>query len=81
MNHLRQALHASPDNYGLGFQLYQEQMRQGLADEALMTARHFTELPGAPRYFDFLEAEAWAAKGNWERAWKARQKFDAAQPQ
>jgi tetratricopeptide (TPR) repeat protein len=81
IDQLRQALHASPDNYGLGFQLYQEQMRQGLADEALVTVRHFTELPGAPRYFDFLEAEAWAAKENWERAWKARQKFEATQPQ
>ncbi|MEY2529441.1 MAG: hypothetical protein QOJ05_1531 [Verrucomicrobiota bacterium] len=81
IDQLRQALHASPDNYGLGFQLYQEQMRQGLADEALVTVRHFTELPGAPRYFDFLEAEAWAAKENWERAWKARQKFEVAPAQ
>ncbi|MEY2504888.1 MAG: hypothetical protein QOG27_1168, partial [Verrucomicrobiota bacterium] len=81
IDQLRQALHASPDNYGLGFQLYQEQMRQGLADEALVTVRHFTELPGAPRYFDFLEAEAWAAKENWERAWKARQKFEAGPAQ
>lgn len=75
---LRQALHASPDNYGLGFQLYHQQMEQGLIDEALVTVRHFTELPGAPRYFHFLEAEAWAAKQDWERAWKAREKFEAA---
>jgi hypothetical protein len=81
IDQLRQALHGSPDNFGLGFQLYQEQMRQGLADEALVTVRHFTELPGAPVYFNFLEAEAWAAKGNWERAWKARQKFEAGQAQ
>jgi hypothetical protein len=75
---LRQALHANPDNYGLGFQLYREQMQQGLIDEALVTVRHFTDLPGAPHYFHFLEGEAWAAKQDWERAWKARQKFDAA---
>ena len=81
IDQLRQALHATPDNYGLGFQLYQEQMRQGLADEALVTVRHFTELPGAPRYFNFLEAEAWAAKENWERAWKARQKFETGPAQ
>jgi tetratricopeptide (TPR) repeat protein len=73
---LRQALHGSPDNYGLGFQLYREQMRQGLVDEALITVRHFTELPGSPRYFHFLEAEAWAAKQDWERAWAARKKFE-----
>jgi hypothetical protein len=53
-------------------------MDRGLVDEALMTVRHFTDLPGCPRYFHFLEAEAWAAKQDWERAWKAREKFDAA---
>jgi len=79
IDQLRQALHANPDNYGLGFQLYHAQMEQGLLDEALLTVRHFTDLPGAPRYFHFLEAEAWAAKGDWGRAWKAREKFDAAQ--
>lgn len=78
LDQLRQALHASPDNYGTGFQLYREQMKQQQVDEALMTVRHFTDLPGAPRYFHFLESEAWAAKQDWERAWKAREKFDAA---
>jgi tetratricopeptide (TPR) repeat protein len=78
VDQLRQALHASPDNYGIGFQLYHEQMKQGQIDEALVTVRHFTELPGCPRYFHFLEAEAWAAKENWERAWKAREKFETA---
>jgi thioredoxin-like negative regulator of GroEL len=78
IDQLRQALHASPDNYSLGFQLYHEQIQQGLIDEALITVRHFTDLPGAPRYFLFLEAEAWAAKEDWERAWKTRAKFDAA---
>jgi tetratricopeptide (TPR) repeat protein len=77
IDQLRQALHGSPDNYSLGFQLYREQMQQGLVDEALMTVRHFTELPGCPRYFHFLEAEAWAAKQDWERAWAARKKFEA----
>ena len=65
---LRQALHANPNNYGLGFQLFHEQMKQEQTDEALQTVRHFTKMPGCPRYFHFLEAEAWAAKGNWERA-------------
>jgi O-antigen ligase/polysaccharide polymerase Wzy-like membrane protein len=78
IDQLRQALHASPDNYGIGFQLYHAQMEQGLIDEALVTVRHFTDLPGAPRYFHFLEAEAWAAKEDWERAWKAREKFEGA---
>ena len=77
IDQLRQALHADPDNYGIGFQLYHEQMKQGRIDDALMTVRHFTDLPGCPRYFHFLEAEAWAARENWERAWKAREKYEA----
>jgi tetratricopeptide (TPR) repeat protein len=77
IDQLRQALHASPDNYGTGFQLFRAQMDQGMVDEALVTVRHFTDLPACPRYFHFLEAEAWAAKQDWERAWKAREKFDA----
>ena len=78
VDQLRQALHASPDSYAIGFQLYHEQMRLGKIDEALVTVRHFTEMPGAPNYFHFLEAEAWAAKENWERAWQAWQKFQSA---
>jgi hypothetical protein len=77
IDQLRQALHGNPDNYGTGFQLFRAQMDQGMIDEALMTVRHFTDLPGCPPYFHFLEAEAWAAKQNWERSWKARERFDA----
>jgi len=81
IDQLRQAFHANPDNYGAGFQLYQEQVRLGRIDEALMTVRHFTELSGSPSYFHFLEAESWAAKENWERAWKAWERFEAARKQ
>jgi O-antigen ligase len=78
IDQLQQAFHATPDNYGVGYQLYREQMRQGKTDDALMTVRHFTDLANCPPYFHFLEAEAWAAKENWERAWKASEKFQAA---
>jgi O-antigen ligase len=78
IDQLRQALHAMPDDYGVGYQLYREQMREGKIDEALVTARHFTELASCPRYFHFLEAEGWAAKEDWERAWKAWEKFQMA---
>lgn len=81
IDQLQQAFHAAPDNYGVGYRLYREQMREGKIDEALQTARHFTDLPSCPRYFYFLEAEAWAAKENWERAWKAWEKFQAASKQ
>jgi len=72
---LQQAFHAAPDNYGVGYQLYRQQMSEGKSDDALQTLRHFTDLAGCPRYFHFLEAEAWAEKENWERAWKAWEKF------
>lgn len=62
---------ASPDNYAVGYALYKEQRKQGRLDDALVTARHFTERRGAPAYFHNLEAEAWAEKQNWERAWEA----------
>ncbi len=70
----------SPDDYGVGYQLYQAQIREGKTDDALMTARHFTDLASCPPYFYFLEAEAWAAKENWERAWKVWEKFYSLQP-
>jgi hypothetical protein len=44
-----------------------------------MTARHFSERAGAPPYFHFLEAQCWAEKGNWERAWNAWEAFHTAQ--
>ena len=81
LEQLQQAFNVAPDNYGSGYQLYREQMRQGKTDDALMTARHFTEMASCPSYFHFLEAEAWSAKENWERAWKAWEKFHTARKQ
>lgn len=75
---LLEAFNAAPNNYGIGYQLYREQMRAGKTDDALMTVRHFTALADCPRYFYFLEAEAWATKENWERAWQTWEKFQAA---
>ena len=73
---LEQASHASPDNLEFGYQLYREEMETGRTDNALMTIRHFTERSDCPRYFHYLEAEAWARKENWERAWNAWETFD-----
>ena len=75
---LQKQMYSEPNNYGVGFSLYSEQMRGGDVDNALLTLRRFTEQAGCPPYFHFLEAEAWAAKENWERAWAARQKFDGS---
>jgi O-antigen ligase len=75
---LERAFYATPSNYAVGFALYEAQMRAGKLDDALNTLRHFTDDASAPAYFRYLEAEAWAAKGDWERAWLARQQFESA---
>ncbi len=68
---LQKRYYANPDNYAAGYSLYQELMKKGRVDDALMTARHFTDRPTSPSYFHVLEAQAWAEKKNWERAWNA----------
>ena len=67
---LQQRYVTNPD-FATGYALYREQNQRGQVDDALNTVRHFTERPNAPAYFHFLEAECWAKKENWERAWTA----------
>ena len=76
---LQARLHDSPYNYRIGYELYRAQMQNGRLDDALLTARHFSERPNSPPYFHFLEAQCWAEKQDWERAWNAWQEFQAAQ--
>ena len=71
IDELQKQYFASPNNYAAGYAFYHEQMQLGKFDNALVTARHFTERADSPAYFHFLEAEAWAAEENWERAWNA----------
>ena len=67
---------SNPDDIAAGYALYRAQVKAGKMDDALATARHFTARPGAPNYFHYLEAEAWAAQGNWERAWRSWQLYE-----
>jgi len=75
LEELQQAAYGSARNYEAGYALYCEQVRRQQPDDALITLRRFTEQAGAPSYFHFLEAGAWAASQNWEKAWQAWQKF------
>ncbi|MGA7275935.1 MAG: O-antigen ligase family protein [Candidatus Udaeobacter sp.] len=70
---------AAPDNSAIGYELYRAQMQNRQIDEALLTARHFSERRNSPAYFHFLEAQCWAEKQVWGRAWNAWQAFQAAQ--
>ncbi len=73
---LQRSVFSDPNSYGAAFSLYSKQRAAGQPDDALTTLRRLTGLRTAPPYFHFLEAEAWAAKGDWERAWKAWEAFD-----
>jgi hypothetical protein len=75
---LQKRFYTAPDNYAVGYALYREQVRRGRIDDSLLTARHFSERSNAPAYFHFLEAQSWAEKQNWERAWNAWQRFQSA---
>ena len=68
---LQQKFYSDPNNFSVGYALYRAQMHEGKIDDALATTRHFTAQTGVPSYFYYLEAESWAAKENWERAWNA----------
>jgi hypothetical protein len=74
---LESRFRAAPDSSAIGYELYRAQMQNGRVDEALLTARHFSERPNSPPYFHFLEAQCWAEKQNWERAWNAWQASQA----
>ncbi len=78
---LQRTLAANPRNYAVGFALYEKQKQAGRNSDALITVRRFAADKESPRYFHFLEAECWAADGNWEKAWTAWQRFDALKSQ
>jgi hypothetical protein len=75
---LEQELYANLGDFAAGYALYRAQIAAGRTDDALATVRHFTARPDAPAYFHYLQAEAWATKGDWERAWRSWQEFTSA---
>lgn len=75
---LQRTVASDPANYAAGYALYHYFREQHRVDDALDVVRHFTALPHPPSYFYFLEAEAWAERGDWQRAWSAYQKFENA---
>jgi hypothetical protein len=75
---LQKRLYSTPDNYAVGYALFRVQKQKGQLDDALLTVRHFSERANSPAYFKYLEAECWAEKQNWDRAWTTWQAFEAA---
>ena len=80
LQQLESRFRAAPDNYAIGYELYHAQTQSGRTDDALNTARHFSERANSPAYFKHLEAQCWAEKQNWERAWTAWLAFHSGQP-
>lgn len=68
---LEKQLYANPSDYATGYALYHAQIAAGKTDEALATLRHFTARSDVPAYFYYLQAQTWAVKQNWERAWRS----------
>jgi len=69
----------APDSYAIGYALYRAQKQNGRIDDALQTVRHFSERANTPAYWKYLEADLWAAKQTYDRAWSAWLKFHNAQ--
>ena len=75
---LESQFRSAPDNYAIGYALYRAEKQKGRTDDALETVRHFSERANTPPYWKYLEAQLWAEKQNYERAWKAWESFHAA---
>lgn len=60
-----------------GLALYSAQVKEGKIDSALATLESLLRLEGSPKYLLYMEAELWAEKGEWQKAWKALERFTA----
>ena len=54
------------------------QIEAGEPDQALNNLKAFETLPEPPPSVYFLEGEIWARKGDWQKAWQAMSKYEAA---
>ena len=67
-----------PEDFQNSLALYFSQQKAGETDAALATIRALKKLAGHPAYVSCLEADLWAEKGEWEKAWHAWQEFTTA---
>jgi O-antigen ligase/tetratricopeptide (TPR) repeat protein len=80
LERLRDRVYRGTNDFSAAYTLYRQQMRQGSIDDALASIRHFTFNRNPPVYFYLLEAQAWAAKNNWEKSWNAWNRFEEVKP-
>jgi hypothetical protein len=62
-----------------GLALYFAQLKQQQTDAALATLRDLIALPRSPQYLWYLESQFWAEKQDWQKAWRARARFEFAE--
>ena len=62
-----------PADFQNGLALYFAQKKSGETDAALATVAALKKIAGHPAYVSWLEAELWAEKADWEKAWQAWQ--------
>ena len=77
-NALERKFFYHPEDFQNGLALYFLQQKLGETDAALTTLRALKKIPEHPAYVSFLEAELWAEKGDWEKAWNAWREFSPA---
>ncbi len=77
-NALERKFFYHPEDFPNGLALYFLQQKLGETDAALTTLRALKKIPEHPAYVSWLEAELWAEKGDWEKAWNAWREFSPA---
>ncbi len=78
MAELERGFHFHPEDLQQGLALYAALRNLRQTDEALATLLALDAIAGRPAYVSWLEAELWAEKGDWQKAWEAWQRYSAA---
>ena len=76
-NEIERKFFYHPEDFQNSLALCLAQKKSGETDAALATITALKKIPGCPAYASWIEAELWADKGGWEKAWQAWQRFDA----
>jgi O-antigen ligase len=74
---LERGFHFHPEDLQEGLAFFTALRQQRQLDEALATLQAVDRLPGRPDYVPWLEAELWAEKREWAKAWEAWQRYYA----
>jgi tetratricopeptide (TPR) repeat protein len=75
---LERSFYYHPEDVQQGLALFAVLRAQQRNDDALTTLRTVSRLATRPSYVPYLEAELWAEKGDWAKAWEAWQRFAVA---